>query len=51
VTPAQDLIGRAKEAQIDNPRDGKALLAIETIYQTLAVADNVDAAATLSVWS
>lgn len=31
---------------IDNPRDAKAL-GIETIYQTLALADNVDAAANL----
>jgi D-xylose transport system ATP-binding protein len=34
------------EAKIDNPRDAKAY-GIETIYQTLAVADNVDAAANL----
>ena len=34
------------EAQIDNPRDAKKY-GIETIYQTLAVADNVDAAANL----
>ena len=34
------------EADINNPRDAK-LYGIETIYQTLAVADNVDAAANL----
>ncbi|MFI5042684.1 MAG: ATP-binding cassette domain-containing protein, partial [Acidimicrobiales bacterium] len=36
--------GETKE--IGNPRDAKAL-GIETIYQTLALADNVDAAANL----
>ena len=35
-----------KEATINNPRDAKGY-GIETIYQTLAVADNVDAAANL----
>lgn len=35
-----------KEAEIANPRDAKKY-GIETIYQTLAVADNVDAAANL----
>ena len=35
-----------KEVAISNPRDAKAL-GIETIYQTLALADNVDAAANL----
>ncbi len=35
-----------QEATITNPRDAKAY-GIETIYQTLAVADNVDAAANL----
>jgi len=35
-----------KEADISNPRDAKAF-GIETIYQTLALADNVDAAANL----
>ena len=35
-----------KTADISNPRDAKAL-GIETIYQTLALADNVDAAANL----
>ena len=34
------------EADIQNPRDAKNY-GIETIYQTLAVADNVDAAANL----
>jgi D-xylose transport system ATP-binding protein len=35
-----------EEVRIDNPRDAKAY-GIETIYQTLALADNVDAAANL----
>ncbi len=35
-----------EEVSINNPRDAKAL-GIETIYQTLALADNVDAAANL----
>ena len=35
-----------EEADINNPRDAKRY-GIETIYQTLAVADNVDAAANL----
>ncbi|MCX7888150.1 MAG: ATP-binding cassette domain-containing protein [Rhodobacteraceae bacterium] len=35
-----------EEVQINNPRDAKAL-GIETIYQALALADNVDAAANL----
>ena len=35
-----------KETAINNPRDAKAL-GIETIYQTLALADNVDTAANL----
>jgi D-xylose transport system ATP-binding protein len=35
-----------EEVTINNPRDAKAL-GIETIYQTLALADNVDAAANL----
>ncbi len=35
-----------QEATINNPRDAKGY-GIETIYQTLAVADNVDAAANL----
>ena len=37
---------RGETASIDNPRDAKAY-GIETIYQTLALADNVDAAANL----
>jgi D-xylose transport system ATP-binding protein len=37
---------RGAEARIDNPRDAKAY-GIETIYQTLALADNVDTAANL----
>lgn len=37
---------RGEEARIDNPRDAKAY-GIETIYQTLALADNVDTAANL----
>ena len=35
-----------EEASINNPRDAKAY-GIETIYQTLALADNIDAAANL----
>jgi D-xylose transport system ATP-binding protein len=35
-----------EKAEINNPRDAKAY-GIETIYQTLALADNVDAAANL----
>jgi len=37
---------RGQEATINNPRDAKKY-GIETIYQTLALADNVDAAANL----
>ena len=37
---------RGQEANIGNPRDAKKY-GIETIYQTLALADNVDAAANL----
>ncbi len=37
---------RGEEAVINNPRDAKAY-GIETIYQTLALADNVDTAANL----
>ena len=37
---------RGEKASISNPRDAKAY-GIETIYQTLALADNVDAAANL----
>jgi len=40
------IIVNGQEAQIANPRDAKKY-GIETIYQTLAVADNVDAAANL----
>ncbi len=40
------IIIRGEEANIANPRDAKAY-GIETIYQTLALADNVDAAANL----
>src|SRR5690606_3343455 len=39
------LVG-GEEATITNPRDAKAY-GIETIYQTLALADNVDAAANI----
>ncbi len=35
-----------KQMELNNPRDAKAL-GIETIYQTLALADNIDAAANL----
>ncbi|MCU0830201.1 MAG: ATP-binding cassette domain-containing protein [Rhizobiaceae bacterium] len=41
-----DIYVRGQKADIDNPRDAKAY-GIETIYQTLALADNVDAAANL----
>jgi D-xylose transport system ATP-binding protein len=41
-----DILIDGKTVAIDNPRDAKAL-GIETIYQTLALADNVDAAANL----
>src|SRR5215475_14237398 len=44
-TGGQIFIG-GDEAKIENPRDAKAY-GIETIYQTLALADNVDAAANL----
>ena len=44
-TPARSS-STASEVTINNPRDAKAL-GIETIYQTLALADNVDAAANL----
>lgn len=43
---AGQIMVEGKEVKIDNPRDAKAL-GIETIYQTLALADNVDAAANL----
>ncbi|MDN5927791.1 MAG: ATP-binding cassette domain-containing protein [Hyphomicrobiales bacterium] len=41
-----DIFIRGEEAAINNPRDAKKY-GIETIYQTLALADNVDAAANL----
>src|SRR5450631_4240405 len=41
-----ELLVNGKEITINNPRDAKAQ-GIETIYQTLALADNVDAAANL----
>ncbi len=41
-----DILVRGDFAEINNPRDAKKY-GIETIYQTLAVADNVDAAANL----
>lgn len=41
-----DIYVRGEKADINNPRDAKAY-GIETIYQTLALADNVDAAANL----
>ena len=43
---AGHLYVEGKEVAINNPRDAKAQ-GIETIYQTLALADNVDAAANL----
>ncbi|MCP1198672.1 ATP-binding cassette domain-containing protein [Notoacmeibacter sp. MSK16QG-6] len=41
-----EIFVRGEEATIENPRDAKKY-GIETIYQTLALADNVDAAANL----
>src|SRR5438552_13362653 len=41
-----DILINGEDADIRNPRDAKKY-GIETIYQTLAVADNVDAAANL----
>ena len=41
-----DPASTARKPTINNPRDAKAY-GIETIYQTLALADNVDAAANL----
>ena len=41
---AGEILIEGKPVSIGNPRDAKAL-GIETIYQTLALADNVDAAA------
>ncbi|WP_265517663.1 ATP-binding cassette domain-containing protein [Nitratireductor luteus] len=43
---AGKIVIEGEEAQITNPRDAKRY-GIETIYQTLALADNVDAAANL----
>ena len=43
---AGQILVDGKEITINNPRDAKAQ-GIETIYQTLALADNVDAAANL----
>lgn len=43
---AGEIYVRGEEATINNPRDAKDY-GIETIYQTLALADNVDAAANL----
>ena len=45
-TPQGDILINGAKVDITNPRDAKAL-GIETIYQTLALADNVDAAANL----
>jgi len=43
---AGTILINGEDAQINNPRDAKKY-GIETIYQTLALADNVDAAANL----
>jgi D-xylose transport system ATP-binding protein len=43
---AGEILINGEPADINNPRDAKKY-GIETIYQTLAVADNVDAAANL----
>ena len=43
---AGEILIDGERVEIDNPRDAKAH-GIETIYQTLALADNVDAAANL----
>jgi D-xylose transport system ATP-binding protein len=43
---AGTILINGEEATINNPRDAKGY-GIETIYQTLALADNVDAAANL----
>jgi D-xylose transport system ATP-binding protein len=43
---AGEIFINGDEAKIENPRDAKAY-GIETIYQTLALADNVDAASNL----
>jgi D-xylose transport system ATP-binding protein len=41
-----EILIEGKRVQISNPRDAQ-LLGVETIYQTLALADNIDAAANL----
>ena len=41
-----DILVHGSKARIENPRDARALN-IETIYQTLALADNLDAASNL----
>ena len=46
VADSGQILIDGEEVAINNPRDAKAL-GIETIYQTLALADNVDAAANL----
>ena len=46
IADSGDIRVDGNEVAINNPRDAKAL-GIETIYQTLALADNVDAAANL----
>ena len=46
VADAGEILIDSRPATITNPRDAKAY-GIETIYQTLALADNVDAAANL----
>ena len=43
---AGQILVKGEQAHITNPRDAK-LYGIETIYQTLALADNVDAAANI----
>jgi D-xylose transport system ATP-binding protein len=43
---AGEILVRGEKASIESPRDAKAY-GIETIYQTLALADNVDAAANI----
>jgi len=43
---AGEILVNGEEARTDNPRDAKKY-GIETTYQTLALADNVDAAANL----
>ena len=43
---AGQILINGKEVEIDDPRDARALN-IETIYQTLALADNLDAASNL----